>query len=95
MSKQARRSLFPALLILACLTTGRAQAQAHTPDFGRAGLAIEEPTSTIRTTTDPATRLWQRIMTWSTHRTSDQRWRALYSRPSAAPVRTLAKAAPR
>ncbi len=95
MSKKARRSLIPALLILACLTTGRAEAQAHTPGAGSVGLAIEEPASTIRTTTDPATRLWQRIMAWSTRRPSDQRWRARYSRPTAAPVGTTAKAAPR
>lgn len=95
MSTQTRRSLFPALLILACLSTSPAAAQVHTPDSGHASLAFEEPGSTGRTTTDPATRLWQRIMTWSTRRTSDQRWRALYSRPYAAPVQTPAKTTPR
>ncbi len=92
---RTRSHLIGGLLILCCLTTNTAQAQTREPSSGRVGLALEEPTSTIRSTTDPATRLWQRILTWSTRRTSDQRWRALYARPSKAPVAVQTKAAPR
>lgn len=95
MSLRTRSNLLCGLLLLAALTAHTAQAQTQDPSFGRASLAVEEPTSTIRNTTDPATRLWQRIMTWSTRRTSDQRWRALYSRPSAAAVVIPAKTATR
>lgn len=95
MSKQARFNLIPALVLLICLTAGRAQAQSHTPDAGRVGLAVEEPTSALRATLDPATRLWQRILTWSTRRPSDQRWRSLYTRPSALPNGTPMKATQR
>ena len=95
MSSCSRSHLIGGLLILCCLTTNTAQAQTREPTGGRSGLAIEEPTTTLRTTTDSATRLWQRILTWSTRRTSDQRWRALYSRPSSALAATSGKAAQR
>lgn len=95
MSLPTRSTLFLGVLMLCCLTPLRAHAQVRVPDSGHLGLAIEEPTSTLSTTTDSATRLWQRILAWSTRRTSDQRWRALYSRPSTAPAATTAKASQR
>lgn len=95
MSRPTRSALILVLLALSCLAPLTAHAQTRDPSLGHVALAIEEPTSTLRTLTDPAARLWQRILTWSTRRTSDQRWRALYSRPSTVPAAAPAKTAAR
>lgn len=86
MSLRQRLISFSAIILMTTALAVNTQAQTREPSSGRMTTPLAEPADTRVAAPTAAARLWERIALWSSKRSSESRWRNLYSRP-ASPAR--------